>query len=70
MQTIAEHLQDKWELDDVLLIRRPGCLNAGEIISLIAAASPNSADAFAACQHGIGRLKKMTTFCKIEIGVS
>lgn len=70
MQAIAEHLQDKWELDDVLLIRRLGCLKAGEIISLIAAASPNSADVFAACQHGISHLKKMTTFCKTEVGVS
>jgi molybdopterin synthase catalytic subunit len=70
MQTIAEHLQDKWELDDVLLIRRLGCLKAGEIISLIAASSPNSADVFAACQHGISHLKKMTTFSKVEIGVS
>jgi molybdopterin synthase catalytic subunit len=70
MQTIAKHLQDKWDLDDVLLIRRLGCLRAGEIISLIAAASPNSADVFAACQHGISHLKKMTTFCKTEIGAS
>lgn len=70
MQAIAEHLQDKWELDDVLLIRRLGCLKAGEIISLIAASSPNSADVFAACQHGISHLKKMKTFCKVEIGVS
>lgn len=70
MQTIAEHLQEKWELEDVLLIRRLGCLKAGEIISLIAASSPNSADVFAACQHGISHLKKMTTFCKTELGVS
>lgn len=70
MEAIAKHLQEKWELEDVLLIRRLGCLKAGEIISLIAASSPNSADVFAACQHGISHLKKMTTFCKVELGVS
>lgn len=70
MEAIAEHLREKWELEDVVLIRRLGCLKAGEIISLIAASSPNSADVFAACQHGISHLKKMTTFCKVELGVS
>jgi len=69
MQGIAEHLQEQWELEDVVLIRRLGCLKAGEIISLIAASSPNSADVFAACQHGISHLKKMTTFRKIELGI-
>lgn len=68
MQAIAEHLQEKWQLEDVVLIRRLGCLKAGEIISLVAASSPNSADVFAACQHGISHLKTMTTFCKTELG--
>ena len=68
MQAIAEHLREKWQLEDVVLIRRLGCLKAGEIISLVAASSPNSADVFAACQHGISHLKKMATFCKTELG--
>lgn len=67
MQGIAEHLLDRWELEDVLLVRRLGCLKTGEIISLVATSSPNSADAFAACQHGISHLKKMTTIAKTEI---
>jgi molybdopterin synthase catalytic subunit len=69
MQAIVEHLREQWELEDVLLIRRVGCLKAGEIISLVATSSPNSIDAFAACQHGISHLKKMTTIKKTEIGV-
>jgi len=68
MQGIAEQLQKQWKLEDVVLIRRLGCLKAGEIISLIAASSPNSADVFAACQHGISLLKTMTTFHKFELG--
>ncbi|MEZ4601537.1 MAG: molybdenum cofactor biosynthesis protein MoaE [Syntrophotaleaceae bacterium] len=69
MQTIAEHLLQQWELEDVLLIRRVGCLKSGEIISLVATSSPNSVDAFDACQHGISHLKKMSTIKKTEIGV-
>ena len=53
--------------EDVLLIRRIGRLGIGDIISLVAASSPNSEDAFASCRHGISRLKKMTTIRKNEI---
>ncbi len=66
LETIAAELREKWTLEDVLLIRRIGCLVVGEIISLVAASSPNSEDAFAACKHGIARLKKMTTIKKTE----
>jgi molybdopterin synthase catalytic subunit len=66
MAGIIEQLKSRWKLEDVLLIRRLGCLKTGEIISLIGVSSPNSADAFAACQHGIVLLKKMTTFVKKE----
>lgn len=69
LETIAAELREKWTLEDVLLVRRTGCLRVGEIISLVAASSPNSEDAFAACKHGIARLKKMTTIRKTEMHV-
>lgn len=64
---IADELKARWNLEDVLLVRRTGCLRVGDIISLVAASSPNSMDAFEACQHGISRLKKMTTIKKQEM---
>jgi len=63
---IAADMNAAWTLEDVLLIRRIGCLEVGEIISLVAASSPNSEDAFEACKQGIGRLKKMATIRKQE----
>jgi molybdopterin synthase catalytic subunit len=66
MEGIASELKARWELEDVLMIRRTGCLAVGEIISLVAASSPNSEDAFEACKCGISRLKKMVTIGKIE----
>ena len=63
---IAVELERRWKLEDVLLIRRTGCLAVGEIISLVAASSPNSEDAFEACKFGISRLKKMLTIRKTE----
>ena len=66
LAAIAAELQDEWSLEDLLLIRRVGCLGVGDIISLIAASSPNSEDAFAACRDGIRRMKKMSTIVKQE----
>ncbi len=66
LEEIAVELREKWKLEDVLLIRRVGRLGIGDIISLVAASSPNSEDAFASCRHGISRLKKMTTIRKME----
>lgn len=67
LEAIAAELQNSFSLDDVLLVRRTGTVAVGEIISLVAASSANSADAFAACQLGISRLKRMTTVKKEEI---
>ena len=67
MEQIAVELERCWNLEDVLLIRRTGRLAVGEIISLVAASSPGSDDAFEACRAGIGMLKKMTTIRKTEI---
>ena len=66
LEEIAAELKEKWAIEDLVLIRRVGCLGIGDIISLVAASSPNSEDAFASCRHGISRLKKMKTIRKIE----
>jgi len=66
LEGIAGELEKRWDLEDVLLIRRTGCLSVGEIISLVAVSSPNSEDAFEACKFGISRLKKMSTIHKAE----
>ena len=67
LEGIAVDLKRDWNLEDVLMIRRTGRLAVGEIISLVAASSPNSEDAFEACKSGISRMKKMSTIHKAEI---
>jgi molybdopterin synthase catalytic subunit len=67
LKLITQELIDKWLLEDLLIVRRTGCLSVGEIISLVAASSPNSSNAFEACQEGINRLKKMATVKKVEV---
>ncbi len=66
MNGIAAELKEKWQLEDLLIIRREGCLSVGEIISLVAVSAPASEDAFEACRYGISRLKKMSTVTKTE----
>ena len=66
MEEIALELKEKWNLEYLLVIRRKGSLCVGEIISLVAASSPASEDAFEACRHGISRLKKMKSVTKTE----
>lgn len=66
LEEIARELERRWQLEDVLMIRRTGTLDVGEIISLVAASSPNSEDVFEACRFGIARMKKMTTIRKTE----
>lgn len=67
LQEIVAELKGKWKLEDVLLVRRIGTLRVGDIISLVAASSPNSEDAFASCRHGISRLRKMASIKKNEM---
>jgi molybdopterin synthase catalytic subunit len=66
LESIAGEMKTRWSLDDVLLVRRIGCLVKGDIISLVAASSPSSEDVFMACRHGLSRLKKMSTIIKRE----
>ena len=66
LAAIYEELRQSGALDDVLLIRRLGHVGIGQIISLVAASSPNSEDAFVACRYGISRLKNMRTIDKRE----
>ena len=66
LESIAEELKQSWKLEDVLLIRRIGCLAVGDIISLVAVSAPGSEEAFEACKAGISRLKKMKSIIKTE----
>lgn len=66
LSAIAEDLMRRWKLEDVLLVRRIGTLDIGEIISLTAVSTPSSNDAFDACRHGLAMLKKMRTLKKTE----
>jgi molybdopterin synthase catalytic subunit len=66
LKVIVDSIKDKYELEDVLIIRRLGALKVGEVMSLVAASAPHREDAFDACRHGVESLKKMKTIKKTE----
>jgi molybdopterin synthase catalytic subunit len=66
LRTICQEIRDKWEIEDVLIIRRLGRLNVGDIISLAAVSCPHRQQAFDSFRYGVERLKKMSTITKKE----
>jgi molybdopterin synthase catalytic subunit len=66
LRTICQDIREKWEIEDVLIIRRLGRLNVGDIISLVAVSAPHRQEGFDGCHYGVGRLKKMSTIVKKE----
>ncbi len=69
LRTISEEIHKRWKIEDILIMRRLGRLNIGDIISLVAVSSSHREEAFSACSYGVDRLKKMVTVMKKEIMV-
>lgn len=69
MAEIGDELQEQWGVANVAMIHRVGKLEIGEISVLIAVASPHRAEALAACQYAIDRLKQIVPIWKKEVGV-
>jgi molybdopterin synthase catalytic subunit len=67
LKSIVDSIKDKYELEDVLIIRRLGALKVGEVMALVAASAPHREDAFDACRYGVESLKKMKTIKKTEL---
>ena len=58
LQAIADEIQRKWELQDIIVRRRTGTLKVGEVALVVAVASCSRAEGFKACQYIIDRIKE------------
>jgi molybdopterin synthase catalytic subunit len=67
LSEIEADLRARWDIDDVLLVRRTGMLKTGDLISLVAVSSPASSDAFDACRYGLAKIRKMSSLKKTEL---
>jgi molybdopterin converting factor subunit 1 len=68
LRLIVEELHAQWPLARVSVHHRVGRLDLGDAAVVIAVATPHRAEAFAACQHAIDRMKQIVPIWKKEIG--
>lgn len=64
---IAEEIRDRWGIADVSIAHRFGRLEVGEVSLVVAVASPHRAQAFAACQYAVDRIKQNVPIWKKEV---
>lgn len=67
MKKIAEDIQVKWKVKNILIHHRIGKLEIGEIPVIICVASAHREEAFSACQYAIDTLKVTVPIWKKEI---
>ena len=67
MQRMADGIRGRWDVIEVAIVHRVGRLEIGETSVGIAVSSPHRAEAFAACQYAIDRLKESVPIWKKEV---
>ena len=66
LATLSHAAADRWKLSALTLIHRVGAMAPGETIVLVLASSPHRAEALAACEFLIDRLKTDVMLWKRE----
>jgi molybdopterin synthase catalytic subunit len=67
MAEIGDEIKTRWEISEVAIVHRTGVLEIGQASVAIAIASPHRAEAFAAGQYAIDRLKQVVPIWKKEV---
>lgn len=67
MREIADEIRRKWEVDEIAMVHRIGCLQIGEASVAIAVSAPHRREALAACAYAIDRLKEIVPIWKKEV---
>ncbi len=67
MREIANEIRRKWEVDEIAMVHRIGCLQIGEASVAIAVSAPHRREALAACAYAIDRLKEIVPIWKKEV---
>jgi molybdopterin converting factor subunit 1 len=66
MRAIGAEMRQRWPLVGVAMVHRIGVVPTAETSVAIAVSSPHRDEAFAACRHGIDRLKALVPIWKKE----
>lgn len=70
MRRIAEEIAERWPEARVAMAHRTGRLEIGEPSVVVSVSCPHRGEAFAACKHGIDRLKESVPIWKKEFARS
>jgi len=64
---ITKEIRAKWKTQDIVLYRRVGKLNLGDVILIAAIAAPHRKEAFEACEYAVECMRNMKSVRKKEI---
>ena len=64
---VGAEAHERWGIERIAIVHRVGRLEVGEVSVVIAAAAPHRAEAFAACQYAIDRIKVIVPIWKKEL---
>lgn len=67
MEQIAVEVEERWHIPDMVMAHRVGSLEIGDVSLVIAVCSPHRAEAFAACEYAVDRLKEIVPIWKKEV---
>jgi len=67
LRALEAELRAKWQVTDLLLVRRMGELKVGEIILAAAVSAPGREAAFGACRDAVEGFKRMKHLRKQEL---
>lgn len=68
LQQVVDEARERWPVQAMAVQHRLGTLAIGEDAVIIAVSCPHRAEAFAACQYAIDRLKEIVPIWKKEYG--
>jgi len=66
LRAVGEQMLAQWPARRAALLHRVGSLGVGEVSVVVASSAPHRPDAFAACRHGIERIKQDVPIWKKE----
>ncbi|MEX2275934.1 MAG: molybdenum cofactor biosynthesis protein MoaE [Actinomycetota bacterium] len=66
LRAVGEEMLERWPSRRAALLHRIGSLGIGEVSVVVASSAPHRPDAFAACRHGIERIKQDAPIWKKE----
>jgi molybdopterin synthase catalytic subunit len=68
LATVGAEITAHWPTARIAIHHRVGRLELGDAAVVVAVSTPHRAEAFAACQHAIDRLKQLVPIWKKEVG--